>query len=166
MGRFWPYRTGAMQDPASELPRIPLLRTLVNRGLERVVGRPLDPGARFVYSRARVKNPRWVGQRKDKSKVTQYTNQELEDILQEQGMDPTELRKQADEAARAQAPTLKEGDLPRGPEPTQIMDEASAQGITVAREQIGAFLFCVVRQMRSTPLDEAVGECAKDLPGE
>ena len=54
--------------------------------------------------------------------MTQYTNQELEDILQEQGIDPTELRKQADEAARAQAPTLKEGDLPRGPEPTQIMD--------------------------------------------
>jgi hypothetical protein len=46
------------------------------------------------------------------------------------------------------------------------MDEASAQGITVAREQIGAFLFCVVRQMRSTPLPEAVGDCAKELPGE
>jgi hypothetical protein len=113
-----------------------------------------------------VKNPRWVGERKDKSKVTQYTNQQLEDILTEQGMDPTELRKQADEAARAQAPTLKEGDLPRGPEPMQIMDEASAQGITVPREQIGAFLFCVVGQMRSTPLDEAVGDCTKELAGE
>jgi hypothetical protein len=99
-------------------------------------------------------------------KVTEYTNQELEDILTEQGMDPTELRKQADEAARAQAPTLREGDLPRGPEPTQIMDEASAQGITVAREQIGAFLFCVVGQMRSKPLPEAVGDCAKELAGE
>jgi hypothetical protein len=114
----------------------------------------------------RVKNPRWVSERKDKSKVTQYTNQQLEDILQEQGMDPTELRKQADEAARAQAPTPREGDLPRGPEPTQIMDEAIAQGITVAREQIGAFLFCVVRQMRSTPLPDAVGDCAKELAGE
>jgi hypothetical protein len=113
-----------------------------------------------------VKNPSWVGQRKDKSKVTQYTNQELEDILTEQGRDPTELRKQADEAARAQAPTLKEGDLPRGAEPTQILDEASAQGITVPREQIGAFLFCVVGQMRSTPLPEAVGDCAKELAGE
>jgi hypothetical protein len=99
-------------------------------------------------------------------KVTQYTNQQLEDILTEQGRDPTELRKQADEAARAQAPTLKEGDLPRGAEPTQIMDEASAQGITVAREQIGAFLFCVVGQMRSTPLPETVGDCAKELAGE
>ena len=98
--------------------------------------------------------------------MTEYTNQDLEDILKEQGRDPTELRKQADEAARAQAPTLREGDLPRGPEPTQIMDEASQQGIRVPREQIGAFLFCVVRQMRSTPLPEAVGECAKDLPGE
>jgi hypothetical protein len=107
-----------------------------------------------------------VGQRKDKSKVTEYTNQELEDILTEQGRDPTELRKQADEAARAQAPTLKEGDLPRGPEPTQIMDEASAQGIRVPPEQIGAFLFCVVGQMSSTPLPEAVEDCAKDLPGE
>jgi hypothetical protein len=107
-----------------------------------------------------------VGERKDKSKVTQYTNQELEDILTEQGMDPSELRKQADEAARAQAPTPREGDLPRGAEPTQIMEEASAQGITVAREQIGAFLFCVVGQMRSMPLPEAVGDYAKDLPGE
>jgi hypothetical protein len=112
-----------------------------------------------------VKKPRWVGERKDKSKVTQYTNQELEDILTEQGMDPFELRKQADEAARAQAPTPREGDLPRGPEPRQIMDEASAQGITVAREQIGAFLFCVVGQLRSKPQAEAVGDCAKDLPG-
>jgi hypothetical protein len=148
-----------------DLPRIHLLRTWVNRGLERV-GRPLAPGARIVYSRARVKNPSWVGERKDKSKVTQYSNQELQDILKEQGREPTELRKQADEAARAQAPTLREGDLPRGPEPTQIMDEASAQGITVPREQIGAFLFCVVREMRSTSLPEAVGDCAKDLPGE
>jgi hypothetical protein len=46
------------------------------------------------------------------------------------------------------------------------MEEASAQGITVAREQIGAFLFCVVRQMRSRPLPEAVGDCAKELAGE
>jgi hypothetical protein len=139
--------------------------TWVNRGLERV-GQPLAPGTRFVYSRWRVKTPRWVSERKAKSKVTQYSNQELEAILTEQGMDPTELRKQADEAARAQAPTLREGDLPRGPEPTQIMDEASQQGVTVARQQIGAFLFCVVRQMRSTPLPEAVGDCAKELPGE
>jgi hypothetical protein len=107
-----------------------------------------------------------VGERKDKSNVTQYTNQDLEDFLTEQGRDPTELRKQADEAARAQAPTLKEGDLPRGPEPTQIMEEASQQGIRVPRGQIGAFLFCVVRQMRSMPLPEAVGACAKDLLGE
>jgi hypothetical protein len=113
-----------------------------------------------------VKNPSWVGQRKDKSKVSEYTNQEQEDILTEQGRDPTELRKQADEAARAQAPTPREGDLPRGAEPTQIMDEASAQGIRVAREQIGAFLFCVVGQMRSMPLPEAVGDCAKELAGE
>jgi hypothetical protein len=90
-----------------------------------------------------VKNPRWVGERKDKSKVTEYTNQQLEDILTEQGMDSTKLRKQADEAARAQAPTLKEGDLPRGPEPRQIMEEASQQGITVPREQIGASSFAL-----------------------
>jgi hypothetical protein len=38
----------------AEVRRIRLLRTLVNRGLQRVVGRPLAPGARFVYSRARV----------------------------------------------------------------------------------------------------------------
>jgi hypothetical protein len=54
--------------------------------------------------------------------VSEYTNQEQEDILTEQGRDPTELRKQADEAARAQAPTPREGDLPRGAEPTQIME--------------------------------------------
>jgi hypothetical protein len=27
VGRFWPYRSGAMQDPANELPRILLLGT-------------------------------------------------------------------------------------------------------------------------------------------
>src|SRR5215212_1598629 len=31
IGRFWPYRTGAMQDPASELRRITLLGTSVNK---------------------------------------------------------------------------------------------------------------------------------------
>ena len=36
MGRFWPYRTVAMQDPVSELPRIPLLRTPLNRVSMRV----------------------------------------------------------------------------------------------------------------------------------
>ena len=98
--------------------------------------------------------------------MTQYSNQELQDILKEQGRDPTELRKQADEAARAQAPTFREGDLPRGPGPAQIMGEASSQGITVPREQIGAFVSCVVSGMRSKSLPEAVGDCAKDLPGE
>jgi hypothetical protein len=29
---FWPYRTGGMQDSASELRRIPLPRTRVNKG--------------------------------------------------------------------------------------------------------------------------------------
>jgi hypothetical protein len=33
MRHFWPYRTGAMQDPGYELPRIPLLRTRVNKKL-------------------------------------------------------------------------------------------------------------------------------------
>src|SRR5215218_4681887 len=32
MGRFWPYRTGAMQDAANELRRITLLRGWVNKG--------------------------------------------------------------------------------------------------------------------------------------
>src|SRR5215212_2531532 len=31
VGRLWAYRTGAMQDPANELPRIPLPRTPVNK---------------------------------------------------------------------------------------------------------------------------------------
>jgi hypothetical protein len=31
VGRFWPYRSGAMQDPANELPRILLPRTWVNK---------------------------------------------------------------------------------------------------------------------------------------
>src|SRR5215207_8983097 len=84
---------------------------LLQDAVERV-GRPLAPRARFVYSRARVKYPRWVGQRKDKSKGAEYTNQELQDILTEQGRDPTELRKQADEAARAQAPTPGKATFP------------------------------------------------------
>src|SRR5215203_5824476 len=31
VGRFWSYSTGAMQDPANELLRIPLLRTRMHR---------------------------------------------------------------------------------------------------------------------------------------
>jgi hypothetical protein len=76
------------------------------------------------------------------------------------------LQRQADDAVRAQAPTIREGDLPRGPGPEQIMGEASAQGITVPREQIGAFVPCVVGELRGSSLSEAVGECAKDFPGE
>src|SRR5215213_10712559 len=33
LGRFWPYRTGAMQDPGCELRRIILPRTSVNRSI-------------------------------------------------------------------------------------------------------------------------------------
>src|SRR5215218_8176240 len=32
VGRLWPYRSGAMHDPANEFPRIPLPRTRVNKG--------------------------------------------------------------------------------------------------------------------------------------
>src|SRR5215217_2890975 len=39
MGRFWPYRSGAMQDPANELRRIPLPRTRVNRAIRRAAGK-------------------------------------------------------------------------------------------------------------------------------
>ena len=98
--------------------------------------------------------------------MTEYNDEELLNIIKEQGGDPADLQRQADDAARAQAPTFREGDLPRGPGPAQIMGEASAQGITVPREQIGAFVSCVVREMRSKSLPEAVGDCAKDLPGE
>jgi hypothetical protein len=107
-----------------------------------------------------------VGERRDKSIVTEYSDEELLSIIEEQGGDPAELQRQADDAARDQAPTVREGDLPRGPGPVQIMSEASAQGITVPREQIGAFVSCVVRGLGRRSLSEAVGDCAKDLPGE
>ena len=97
--------------------------------------------------------------------MTEYGDEELLNIIEEQGEDPAELQRQADEAVRAGAPTAREGDLPRGPGPAQIMGEASAQGITVPREQIGAFVSCVVGGLRSRSLREAVGDCAKDLPG-
>ena len=98
--------------------------------------------------------------------MTEYSDEELLNIIKEQGEDPAELQRQSDEAARAQAPTYREGDLPRGPGPVQIMGEASSQGITVPREQIGAFVSCVVREMRGKALSEAVGDCARDLQGE
>jgi hypothetical protein len=98
--------------------------------------------------------------------VTEYSDQELRNIMEEQGWDPAEFQRQADEATRAQAPTVREGDLPQGPTPAVIMDEASAQGITVPREKIGAFLFCVARGIASKSLSEAITDCAKDLPGE
>src|SRR5215218_3580494 len=49
VGRFWPYRTGAMQDPASELPRIPLPRLSEKsrrhpkRGRHKAPNRPVWP---------------------------------------------------------------------------------------------------------------------------
>jgi hypothetical protein len=98
--------------------------------------------------------------------VTEYSDLELRNIMEEQGWDAAEFQRQADEATRAQAATIREGDLPQGPTPAVIMDEATAQGLEVPREKIGAFLFCVVREMRSKPLPEAVSDCAKELPGE
>jgi hypothetical protein len=98
--------------------------------------------------------------------VTEYSDEELLNIIEEQGGDPAELQREADEAIRAQAPTVREGDLPRGPGPAQIMGEASAQGITVPHEKIGAFISCVVGELRGRSLSEAVEDCAKDLPGE
>ena len=98
--------------------------------------------------------------------MTEYSDEELLNIIKEQGGDPPELQRQVDEAARAQAPTFREGDLPRGPGPAQIMGEASAQGITVPREKIGAFVSCVVGGLSSRSLSEAVADCAKDLAGE
>jgi hypothetical protein len=95
--------------------------------------------------------------------VTEYSDEELLNIIEEQGGDAAELQRQADEAVRAQAPTAREGDLPRGPGPAQIMGEASAQGITVPREKIGAFVSCVVGGLRGKQLPEAVGDCANEL---
>ncbi len=95
--------------------------------------------------------------------MTEYSDEELLSIIEEQGGDPAELQRQADEAVRAQAPTAREGDLPRGPGPAQIMGEASAQGITVPREKIGAFVSCVVGGLGSKQLPEAVGDCANEL---
>ena len=83
--------------------------------------------------------------------MREYSDLELRNIMEEQGWGPPDFQRQSDEATRAQAVTFREGDLPQGPTPTRIMDEASAQGITVPREQIGAFLFCVVREMRRKP---------------
>src|SRR5215208_5908909 len=40
VGRLWPYRTGAMQDPVSELRRILLPRTSANKPCMRLQGRP------------------------------------------------------------------------------------------------------------------------------
>ena len=98
--------------------------------------------------------------------MTEYSDEELLNIIKEQGGDPAELQRQADEAVREQAPTVREGDLPRGPGPEQIMGEADAQGITVPREKIADFLSCVVGGLRSRSLPEAVGDCAKNLPGD
>jgi hypothetical protein len=120
----------------------------------------------IFYSRAWAENLPPGGRKEGQSIVTEYGDEELLNIIEEQGGDPAELQRQADEAIRAQAPTAREGDLPRGPGPAQIIGEASAQGITVQREQIGAFVSCVVGGLRSRSLSEAVGDCAKDLPGE
>ncbi len=98
--------------------------------------------------------------------MTEDGDEELLNVIEEQGGNPAELQRQADEAVRAGAPTAREGDLPRGPGPAQIMGEASAQGITVPREHIVAFVSCVVSELKGRLLSEAVGDCAKDLRGE
>ncbi len=124
------------------------------------------PVARVFYSRARAENLS-PGERKEgQTIVTEYSDQELRNIIEEQGGDAAEFQRQADEATRAQAPTWREGDLPQGPTPARIMDEAEAQGITVPREKIRDFLFCVVRGIMSKSLPEAVRDCATDLLGE
>jgi hypothetical protein len=122
--------------------------------------------SRVFYSRARAeKLP--PGRRKEgQIIVTEYGDQELRNIMEEQGWDPAEFQRQADEATRAQAPTFREGDLPQGPTPAVIMEEAGTQGITIPREKIGAFLFCVARGIVSKSLPEAVRDCATDLPSE
>ena len=107
-----------------------------------------------------------MGERKVRSTVTEYSDQVLRNIIEEQGGDAAEFQRQADEATRAQVPTIREGDLPQGPTPAVIMEEASTQGITVPREKIMDFLFCVVGGLRSRSLPEAVADCARGLPGE
>jgi hypothetical protein len=119
--------------------------------------------ARIFYSRAWAENLPPGGRKEGQTIVTEYSDEELLSIIEEQGGDPAELQRQADEAVRAQAPAAREGDLPRGPGPAQIMGEASAQGITVPREKIGTFVSCVVRGLGSRSLSEAVGDCGNEL---
>jgi hypothetical protein len=61
---------------------------------------------------------------------------------------------------------FREGDLPQGPTPAVIMEEASTQDIAVPREKIKDFLFCVVGGLSNRSLPEAVADCARGLPGE
>ena len=126
----------------------------------------MAPVGLIFYSRARAENLPPDGRKEGQTILTEYGDEELLNIIEEQGGDPAGLQRRADEAVRAQAPTAREGDLPRGPGPAQIMGEASAQGITVPREEIGAFVSCVVNELRGRSLSEAVGVCAKNLPGE
>jgi hypothetical protein len=44
--------------------------------------------------------------------VTEYSDEGLLNMIKEQGGDPPELQRQADEAVRERAPTAREGDLP------------------------------------------------------
>src|SRR5215211_8830343 len=66
IGRFWPYRTGAMQDPGYELRRIPLLRGWVNKGkmaggdLTRIGALSLRELTRRVQPRSLYPSPKSV----------------------------------------------------------------------------------------------------------
>jgi hypothetical protein len=66
----------------------------------------------MFYSRARVENLPPGGRKEGQTIVTEYSDEELLNIIKEQGGDPAELQRQADEAVRAQAPEVREGDLP------------------------------------------------------
>jgi hypothetical protein len=86
--------------------------------------------------------------------VTEYSDEERLNIIEEHGGNPAELQRQADEATRAQAPTVREGDLARcrGLHKSCIK---VAQGITVPREKIADFLSYVVRELSAPNITAA-----------
>jgi hypothetical protein len=111
--------------------------------------------------------------------VSEYTDQELLNLLEHQGEDIDEFRARArkatesssrsagtaDERATLRQGTVRQGASREALSPVQIMSEAQAQGITIPRQKIGKFLICVVKGVMTKALPAAVRDCAKNLIG-
>ena len=94
--------------------------------------------------------------------MAEYTDRELYGIIEEQGGDPDEFRRRAEQIVNSPESEGRE-DLPGRLTPATVLGEATRQGFAVVREKIKDFLFCVLRGVWTKPLPVAARDCASRL---